>query len=194
MTTNEKEILLEEVPEEKTEAEPQEHETHEENHKNSTETSPMKFVERKNVSQLTEEERNIIVANARAGVEQPNFDVTFFKNGNFRIVKKKVQSPTVAQRVIKQASPTSPTSNSPAFYTDNQLLFEHIIELTSKVEKLTAKHKKLKHKYNDLQHDLYIDDNSNDEEERETQITEPEVEPPQIIPQRVNWRNQIRFL
>ena len=53
MTTNEKEILLEEVPEEKTEAEPQEHETHEENHKNSTETPAMKFVERKNVSQLT---------------------------------------------------------------------------------------------------------------------------------------------
>lgn len=77
-------------------------------------------------------------------------------------------------------------------------MFEHIIELTSKVEKLTAKHKKLKHKYNDLQHDLYIDDNDNyndnDEEERETQITEPDVEPPQIIPRRVNWRNQIRFL
>lgn len=58
-----------------------------------------------------------------------------------------MQVPTVAQRVIKQAPPQV---NSPAYYTDNQLLFEHIIELTSKIEKLTAKHKKLKHKYNDL--------------------------------------------
>lgn len=58
MTTNEKEILLEEISEEKTEAEPQEHKTHEEDRKNNLaaraslehpETSPVKFVERKNV-------------------------------------------------------------------------------------------------------------------------------------------------
>lgn len=92
MTTNEKEILLEEVPEEKTEAEPQNSEKDEvgiEINQNNTENTTVKFVEHKNVSQLTEEERNIIVANARAGVEKPNFDVTFFKNGNFRTVKKK---------------------------------------------------------------------------------------------------------
>lgn len=110
-----------------------------------------------------------------------------------------MQVPTVAQRVIKHAPPQV---NSPAYYTDNQLLFEHIIELTSKVEKLTAKHKKLKHKYNGLQHDLYIDTNDEVVDEKiENEITEPKKEKsPQIIPttivppRRANWRNQIQFL
>ena len=44
------------------------------------------------------------------------------------------------------------------YYSDNQLLFEHIIELNAKVEKLMAKHKKLKRRYQSLQNDIYVND------------------------------------
>ena len=38
-----------------------------------------KFVERKQVSSLTEEERNLIIANAKAGIDQPYYEVKTFK-------------------------------------------------------------------------------------------------------------------
>lgn len=193
MTSNEKEILLEEVNETKNESEEQE-DTKEFN-KNSDKDTPIKQVDRKNVNQLTEEERNIILSNARAGIDQPHFNVTFYKNGNYRIVKRKAQQPTVSQKAISK----------PTYYTDNQLLYEHIIELTSKIERLTQKHKKLKHRYNDLQHDLYVDDNDNDnepvnktfneEQEQEEQQPTPPI-PQQTINhnRRVSWINQITIL
>ena len=46
-----------------------------------------KFVEPKQVVDLTDDERALIVANAKAGLDQPNFNVKFFKNGKYRIVK-----------------------------------------------------------------------------------------------------------
>ena len=144
---SEKEIILEEVHEPKTE----------EVSKDIDKTL-IKHVDRKNVNQLTAEERQTIIDNAKNGVDQPNFEVTFFKNGNYRIIKKKQQRPSVSQKIINQQLPTS--SNAPSYYTDNQLLYEHIIELTARMEQLTAKHKKLKNRYKELQQDLYIDDNT----------------------------------
>ena len=90
----------------------------------------------------------MIVANAKAGLDQPNFNVKFFKNGKYRIVKKKAISTTPPMKTEKKV-----------YYSDNQLLFEHIIELNAKVEKLMTKHKKLKRRYQSLQNDIYIDDN-----------------------------------
>ena len=107
----------------------------------------------------------MIVANAKAGLDQPNFNVKFFKNGKYRIVKKKATTPTVSQKAITTPPPSllggingSMQTEKKVYYSDNQLLFEHIIELNAKVEKLMAKHKKLKRRYQSLQNDIYVND------------------------------------
>lgn len=193
---SEKEIILEEVHEPKTE----------EVSKDIDKDTPIKHVDRKNVNQLTAEERQTIIDNAKNGVDQPNFEVTFFKNGNYRIIKKKQQRPSVSQKIINQQLPTS--SNTPSYYTDNQLLYEHIIELTARMEQLTAKHKKLKNRYKELQQDLYIDDNTeepvNKEFNEETnnepvqRFGEPQQANQQQLPinhsRKISWRNQIAYL
>ena len=186
---SEKEIILEEVNEPKTE---------EEVDQTINKDTLIKHVDRKNVNQLTEEERLIIVNNAKEGIEQPNYDVMFFKNGNYRIIKKKQQRPSVSQKIIEKQSPTS--SNTPSYYTDNQLLYEHIIELTARMERLSAKHKKLKNRYKELQQDLYIDDNDNEpvnktfEEENNTNNELVQQSIPINHSRKVSWRNQIAYL
>ena len=42
-----------------------------------------KFVERKQIVDLTDDEKALIVANARNGLDQPYFDVKLFKNGKY---------------------------------------------------------------------------------------------------------------
>ena len=103
-----------------------------------------KIVERKQIVDLNDDEKAIIVNNARNGLDQPYYDVKLFKNGKYRIIKKKETAPTVAQKVI--TSTTAPEKEKKAYYSANQLLFEHIIELNAKVDKLMTKHKKLKRK------------------------------------------------
>ena len=115
-----------------------------------------KSVDPKNVGELTDDERAIIIANAKNGIDQPNFDVRFFRNGKFRIVRKKEKPPTISEKVVKTQE--IPQNVKKAYYTDNQLLFEHIIELNAKVDRLMNKHKKLKRKYQALQSDIYVDD------------------------------------
>lgn len=181
-----------------------------------------KFVERKQIVDLTDDEKAIIVANARNNYDQPYYDVKLFKNGKYRIIKKKEQAQTVAQKVI--TSTTTPEKEKKVFYSDNQLLFEHVIELNAKVEKLMAKHKKLKRRYQTLQNDIYCEDdevstprefNSQSDgqiienhkpEPKNEVVTEPKKEvvteqqqtqPPlqqPIYNKRMNWRTRLSYL
>uniref|UniRef100_UPI0038701F1A hypothetical protein n=1 Tax=Methanobrevibacter sp. TaxID=66852 RepID=UPI0038701F1A len=75
----------------------------------------------------------------------------------------------------------TPTSR---YLTDNQLLFEHIINLETQYNKLHAKHKKLKKRYNDLEGYLYANDSDSDEEEKpkKAQKTIQEQIQPEPIP------------
>ncbi len=126
-----------------------------------------KTIESKPIANLTDDERASIIASTRNGFEQPYYDVKFFKNGNTRIIRRKSkQNTTLSQSITSQPIQTS--NESKRYYTDNQLLFEHIIELNSRIDKLTAKHKKLKKKYNNIQHDIYAD--------------EDDIEPSPLIP------------
>ena len=143
-----------------------------------------KFVERKQVSALTEDERNLIIANAQAGIDQPYYDVKTFKNGKQRIIKKKTVTPTVSQKAIKTTPPPT-NAEQKVYYSDNQLLFEHIIELNAKVDKLMTKHKKLKRRYQALQNDIYV----NDEEVEEPVVSE-EVEAKTNEEQKEQVKNQ----
>ena len=169
--------------------------------------STQPIIENKAVNELNDVERAVIVANAKNGVEMPFFDVKFFGNGKYRIVKKKPVKPTISQKVIKT---NSSNNDNKVYYTNDQLLMEHIIELNSKVDKLMTKHKKLKRKYQTLSADIYVDDNeettneqanndkSNEDKNKTKTNEEPENKPQTIttkhIKQRSSWRNQLNYL
>ena len=126
-------------------------------------------IENKPINELSDIERAVIVANAKNGVDMPFFDVKFFGNGKYRIVKKKPVKPSTAQKVIKASVSNSPDIKDPdrkVYYTNDQLLMEHIIELNSKVDKLMTKHKKLKRKYQSLSADIYVEDNEESHNEQ----------------------------
>ena len=131
-----------------------------------------KFVDRKQIVDLTDDEKALIVANAKNGLDQPNFSVKFFKNGKYRILKKKEQAPTVSQKIISSNAESTKQPEKKVFYSDNQLLFEHIIELNSKVDRLMQKHKKLKRKYQTLQNDIYVDDDEDVIHEKQVELAE----------------------
>ena len=180
----------------------------------SKDKSTQPIIENKAVNELNDVERAVIVANAKNGVDMPFFDVKFFGNGKYRIVKKKPVKPSTSQKVIKANSSTSINDNK-VYYTNDQLLMEHIIELNSKVDKLMTKHKKLKRKYQTLSADIYVDDNeeshneqphddkqtddknkshTNDEPINEQQKNIPQTLTTKNIRQRSSWRNQLNYL
>ncbi len=149
-------------------------------------------IKQKSISKLTEDERALIIKNHLEGIKNPYFDVKQFKNGNYRIIKKKPTNPSVSEKVIKTDQNGEKTPQK-VYYSDYQLLFEHVIELNSKIDKLTAKHKKLKKKYQTLQNDVYVDDADEITEFNE----KPTPPPPQIRSQQSSkkgWRNQISYL
>ncbi|MFR1525502.1 MAG: hypothetical protein ACLSUV_08430, partial [Bacilli bacterium] len=100
----------------------------------------------KDISKLTLEERAKIISDARNGIPSEHYDVIVLKNGNTRIVKKKIKTPSLSNRLINEQK--QEVNNSKKLYmSDNQLMMEHIIELNNQVNKLANKHKKLKKKY-----------------------------------------------
>ena len=186
---------------------------------NLTETKNQhKFIPKKNVAELTDADKATIIANYQNGINQPFYDVKQFKIGTYRIVKRKDPQPTVAQRVVNENPTPITKAEKKVYYSDNQLLFEHIIELNAKVDRLMTKHKKLKKKYQALQSDIYVDeDESGDVTEVETRNeqnelkmkqteakidkTEPNVSPTNqpyqtVYPQAAKrgWRSQVRFV
>ena len=80
-----------------------------------------KFVDRKQIVDLTDDEKALIVANAKNGLDQPHFSVKFFKNGKYRILKKKEQAPTVSQKIISSNAESTKQPEKKVFYSDNQL-------------------------------------------------------------------------
>ena len=124
----------------------------------------------KDISKLTLEERAKIITDARNGIPNEHYDVILLKNGNTRIVKKKIKTPSLSNRLINEQK--QEVNNSKKLYmSDNQLMMEHIIELNNQVNKLMTKQKKLKKKYKTLKYDIYEDV---DEEKQITQ--EPKQE------------------
>ena len=134
---------------------------------NTTSTVPSRInITRKKVSELTEAERNQLIQDAQNNIENPFFNVKMFKNGSTRICLRKQST---AQKVLNEAyeiQSTPTPSQSKRYYTDNQLLMEHLINLETSFNELRTKHKKLKKRYNELEGYLYADD----EEPQSTQI------------------------
>lgn len=141
----------------------------------------------KDISKLTLEERAKIISDARNGIPSEHYDVIVLKNGNTRIVKKKIKTPSLSNRLINEQK--QEVNNSKKLYmSDNQLMMEHIIELNNQVNKLMTKQKKLKKKYKTLKYDIYedVDENQITQEPKQEQIKqEPTQEPTQETKQDV---------
>ena len=103
----------------------------------------------KKISELSKEEKDIIVNNAKQGIDSQYYKVSFYKNGNARITKKKQPKEQTAQKIIKQRAPSM---------TTEQLLMEHVIGLETQLGILNEKHKKLKGKYKKIYQDVYVDE------------------------------------
>ena len=168
----------------------------------------------KDISKLTLEERAKIISDARNGIPSEHYDVIVLKNGNTRIVKKKIKTPSLSNRLINEQK--QEVNNSKKLYmSDNQLMMEHIIELNNQVNKLANKHKKLKKKYRALKHDIYEEDIEQENEiglrlqaPSQALVQEPqsqEQQPPSQEPQgqeqqqpsqemRRTWRSYLTYL
>ena len=152
---------------------------------------PKPSIPRKRITELTEDEKQQLIANAKNGIDNENYNVRFFKNGNTHITLKKQ---TKAQELIKLNETNSEKITLPSsrYLTDNQLLFEHIINLETQYGKLHAKHKKLKKRYNELEGYLYADDSDDEKPKQEPQpIQQPQqVQPVQQV-QQVQQQNEV---
>ena len=168
----------------------------------------------KDISKLTLEERAKIISDARNGIPSEHYDVIVLKNGNTRIVKKKIKTPSLSNRLINEQK--QEVNNSKKLYmSDNQLMMEHIIELNNQVNKLANKHKKLKKKYRALKHDIYEEDIEQENEiglrlqapsqalvqepqsqEQQQPSKEPQNQEPQPPSQemRRTWRSYLTYL
>ena len=140
------------------------------------------IIPRKKIEALTEQERAKLISDAQAGIENEFYNVKLLKNGSTRISLKKQ---TKAQELIKE-NESNPERSAPTpttrYLTDNQLLFEHIINLESQYNKLRAKHKKLKKRYNDLEGYLYADDSDDDAKPQKQTVQQQQQQREQPIP------------
>lgn len=110
----------------------------------------------KNVSQLTNEERTFLINEAKKGIDNKFYKVNFCKNGSTKITKRRAPKQSMAEKFISKSNvnfvPQAPTMSN------EQLLFEHVINLESQMATLRQKHKKLKKSYKQIYQDVYIDD------------------------------------
>lgn len=153
------------------EKEENENETKQEEPTAKQEQETKQTIPRKRIEELTEIERAQLIAEAQQGKENEYYHVKLFKNGKTKITLKKQ---TKSQELIKsnESNPEriTPTTPQTRYLTDNQLLFEHIINLESQYNKLHSKHKKLKKRYNELEGYLYADDSDDEPKPKQKQI------------------------
>ena len=106
-----------------------------------------KQIENKPIDQLTDSEKQTIIQNARNGIDNQFYSVKLFKNGNTRICKKK--KPAVSESIVNSGGKRE-VQGQQVYFTDQQLIWEHLFELERNYAKLYGKHKKMKARYNDL--------------------------------------------
>ena len=107
----------------------------------------IKQIENKPIDQLTDLEKQTIIQNARNGIDNQYYSVKLFKNGNTRICKKK--KPAVSESIVNSGGKRE-VQGQQVYFTDQQLIWEHLFELERNYAKLYGKHKKMKARYNDL--------------------------------------------
>ena len=139
---------------------PSQHDSNSKSNPISNNIQPRLTIARKKITELTSEEQQQLISDAQNGIDNPFYGVKFFKNGKTRIVLK---PQSTSQRIIQEANVNQPVpSDFKRYYTDQQLLLEHVINLEAQYNKLHSKHKKLKKRYNELEGYLYNEDSDDD--------------------------------
>lgn len=144
----------------------------------------IKQIENKPIDQLTDSEKTTIIQNARNGIDNQYYSVKMFKNGNTRICKKK--KPSVSESIVNSGGKRE-VQGQQVYFTDQQLIWEHLIELERNYAKLYGKHKKMKARYNDLVYEP--DEDVKPIEIKEELALSPELqrsEPKQIIKEQIH--------
>ena len=124
----------------------------------------------KNISKLTNEEKAYLINEAKNGIDNKFYKVSFCKNGNTKITKRKVPKQSMSEKIISNNT-SNYTKQAPTM-SNEQLLFEHVINLESQIATLRQKHKNLKKSYKQIYQDVYIDD---DEDQIQTQVDIPQT-------------------
>lgn len=119
----------------------------------------------KNISKLTNEEKAYLINEAKNGIDNKFYKVSFCKNGNTKITKRKVPKQSMSEKIISNNT-SNYTKQAPTM-SNEQLLFEHVINLESQIATLRQKHKNLKKSYKQIYQDVYIDD---DEDQTQSPI------------------------
>ena len=119
----------------------------------------------KRVCDLSKEDENWLVENAKKGNSHEFFEVMLFKNGNHRIKLKNGNKRSVAQKNIETKA---------GMMTNDQLLMEHVFDLEARLKVMEMKHKKLKKKYKGLKQDIYVDVDEEGGENRRAEEGEAE--------------------
>ena len=107
------------------------------------------------VKDLSKDERQKLIHDHEAGIDNEYFKVQQLKNGSVRIVKR--SNPLTASSTEAKINDRYTGKR----LTTEQLLMEHVLDLERKYEVMRHKHKRLKKRYNKLENDLF---DSDDEE------------------------------
>lgn len=114
-------------------------------------------VPRKAISNLTDAERKTILDNARNSIDNPYYDVKLFKNGSARICKRKFKEPSLSEKMIQNDGQRK-VRDQTVYLSNDQLMWEHLMNLETKYNVLAQKHKKMKGKFKSLKNDIYASD------------------------------------
>ena len=140
----------------------------------STSEETKRSIPKKQVSKLTDDEKDYLINLYKNGGEDDLYKVYFYKNGTNKIVKKK-QPPkyNTAKRLLESQKP---------MMSNEQILLEHVIDLETKFATLYQKHKKLKKNYKSLQEDIYYeDDDSNTKHVNADDSKQPVINAPEPV-------------
>ena len=138
------------------------------------ETAPAEITDKK-VKELSNEERSVLISNAKNGIDNQFFKVSFGKDGKPKITKRRAPKENTATKIINKRAPSMSTE---------QLLMEHVINLESQLATMRQKQKNLKRRYKDMYQDVYVneEDYSNSISANMTPTTSKEEPEEQIQP------------
>jgi hypothetical protein len=152
------------------------------------------------INQLSDTEHKRIVKDLMSGKQYKYFELKYFKNGSVRLVRKK--EPSKRQVITERTKNEYPKNsfNDKVYMTDQQLLWEHVIEMNKEIERLRHKNKKRKQQVAELANDVYYVDEGEIEEaevevEKEVEVETPKPNPkPSTRSNAQNWRSRLKYL
>ena len=136
----------------------------------------------KTVRQLKKDERSKLIEGFNNGVEDPYFKVMKMKNGQMRITKRSNPLQNDAESAHEVVTEKVQKQFQGKRLTDNQLLFEHIIDLERKMVEMRFKHKKLKKRYNKLEQDIFDESDDDTQKVMEVEVDYSKEMPEQTQP------------